>query len=149
MTVEYTDEILTKIDKAEGDEKIALLKKYGSVSPLNAILSLNFRESMNLGIPEGMPPLSIYKRDEETHPDLMPSILAVQIRRIIAIFQQKEALGKSKREAIFLQVLEAIPYKEADVLIFAKDHALTELYPTITYELVESVFPNYCQKSAQ
>lgn len=145
----YADEILKSIDEARDEEKIDLLKKHGSVPPLNFILSLNFREDLDLGIPEGMPPLEIYKRDEVTHPDLFPSILQTEIKRILSIYQNKDKLQKSRREHIFLQVLESIPPKEADVLIYAKDHALTELYPTITYQLVESVFPSYCNKRSE
>lgn len=141
----FAYEFLEAIEKASGDEKIALLKKHGVESPLNYILSLNFREDLDIGIPEGMPPLDIYKRDEITHPDLFPSILQSEMRRIVAIAQNKD-IPKARREHIFLQVLESIPPKEADILIFAKDHALEELYPSITYELVESVFPNYCKR---
>lgn len=142
----FVYDYLKEIDDAEPEKKIELLKKYGAVSPLNFILSLNFRHDLDIGIPEGMPPLDIYKRDESMHPDTFPGILQTEIRRIVTMVQHKDSMPKVKREHIFLQVLEAIPPKEADVLIFAKDHALTELYPTITYELVESIFPNYCKK---
>ena len=47
--------------------------------------------------------------------------------------------------SIFLEVCESIPVNEADMLCFAKDKALVELYPTITKELVAEVFPNYVQ----
>lgn len=144
--LEYVNETLKKIDTADTETKAKMIAYYGAKTPFDLIFSLNFREDMNLGVPEGTPPLSIYKRDEAIHMDLTVSHLAIQMKRIKSLYQNRDKLTKTKKEYIFLQVLEAIPYQEADVLIYAKDHALTELYPTITYSLMESIFPQYCSK---
>ena len=140
--IEYINEKLDKIDKAKGKDKEELLKQMGAVHPLNMILSLNFDEHVKLDVPEGVPP---YKRDEATHPDLFPTTLQAQLPRLRAILKGNR-LKRLQKEAIFIQVLEGIPPKEADVLLYAKDRALTELYPTITKELVKKIFPNYCRE---
>jgi hypothetical protein len=36
--------------------------------------------------------------------------------------------------------------KDAEILCSAKDHALEELYPSITAEVVASVYPNYVKE---
>jgi hypothetical protein len=146
MTVEYADEVLDKINKAEGDKKLELLKQYGTQSPFNYILSLNFDSRVQIDLPEGMPP---YKRDESMNPDFFKTTLSREISRMGSLIKGRTmGMPKIKREHIFIQILEGIPPKEADVLVFAKDKALEELYPTITYDLVHSVFPNYCNKAA-
>lgn len=138
----YVDEVLTKIDKAEGDEKVRLLKQYGSQHPYNMILSLNFDDRVRVNVPEGVPP---YKQDESQHPDTFQTTLSQQIKRMGGILVgRSEHIPKMQRESIFIQILEGIPPKEAEVLIFAKDKALTELYPTITFDFVKEHFPNYC-----
>ena len=140
----YADEYLAAIDKATGDEKIKLLKQWGGVPPLNMLFSLNFNENVVVNLPEGMPP---YNRDESKDPDLFETHLAQQIKRMANLLVgRSEHIPKMTREWIFLQILEGIPPKEADTLVFAKDKALTELYPTITKELVESVWPAFCAK---
>lgn len=142
--IEYANEVLHKIDKTEGDEKIALLKKYGAQIPWNLLLSLNFNEKVKLNLPEGIPP---YKRDESLSPDFFKTTLSREIRRASALLVgRSENMGRVQREAIFIQILEGIPPAEADVLCFAKDKALEEMYPTITFDLVKSVFPDYCYK---
>jgi hypothetical protein len=137
----YADEILSEIDKAEGDKKTELLKKYGAAVPFNMLLSLNFNSNIKLDVPDGQPPYNV-RLDE--HPDTFQTTLAQQIKRLMNIVHGRNNLPKTKREHIFIQVLEGIPPKEAEVLIFAKDGALTELYPTITKEFVATVFPHYC-----
>jgi len=140
----YVDEVLSKIDKAEGEEKEELLKKYGAMHPYNMILALNFDDRVQVNVPEGVPP---YKQDESQHPDTYQTTLSQQIKRIGSILKgRSEHMSRLQRESIFIQVLEGIPPKEAEVLIFAKDKALGELYPTITFDLVKTYFPNYCIK---
>lgn len=140
----YVDEVLTLIDKAEGDEKVELLKKYGALHPYNMILSLNFNDRVQINVPEGVPP---YKQDETQHPDTYQTTLSQQINRVKSIIKgRSENIPRLQRESIFIQILEGIPPKEAEVLIFAKDKALTELYPTITFEFVAAHFPSYCVK---
>jgi len=140
----YVDEVLSKIDKAEGEEKNELLKKYGAMHPYNMILALNFDDRVRVNVPEGVPP---YKQDESQHPDTYQTTLSQQIKRIGSILKgRSEHMSRLQRESIFIQVLEGIPPKEAEVLIFAKDKALGELYPTITFDFVNAHFPNYCNK---
>lgn len=141
---EYVNEVFEKIEKAKtSEEKLTLLKQYGAVHPYNMLLSLNFNDNLELDLPEGTPP---YKRDEATHPDMFQTTLAQQIRRLKSLIKGKNNITKIKREYIFIQVIEGIPPKEADVLIFCKDKQLTELYPSITFDLVKKVFPSYCIK---
>lgn len=140
----YVNEILAKIDKAEGEEKEKLLVDYGSKHPINMILSLNFNDKIEINVPSGMPP---YKRDESLDPDMLQTTLTQQIKRVASILKgRSESISNMKREAVFIQILEGISTKEADVLIFAKDGALEELYPTITYDLVQKHFPSYCNR---
>ena len=140
----YVDEVLSLIDKAEGDEKDRLLKEWGGQHPYNMILSLNFNDKVQLNVPSGVPP---YKQDTSQHPDTYQTTLSQQIKRVKGILKgNSEHIKQLHRESIFIQVLEGIPHKEAEVLIFAKDKALTELYPTITFDFVQKHFPSFCVK---
>lgn len=129
-------------DASSEEEQIRLLKKWGDKPPLNLLLSLNFNPKIELDLPSGMPPPETYKRDETTHPDFFTP-MAGQIQRLMGC--KKPAIIKKQmdRERVFLQVLEHIGPKEADVLCAAKDKSLKESYPKITAELIAKVFPNY------
>lgn len=135
----YAYEFLDKIEKATGDDKKRLLREYGARPPLNFLLSMNYNSSIVFGIPSGTPP---YRRDEATHADLF-SPLASQIPRMKNCLKSNTHIPRMKKEHVFIQLMEAINPKEGDILVACKDRALTELYPTITRELVQSVFPAY------
>ena len=144
MATVYVNEILEKIDK-ETDEakKIDFIKFYADKHPYNMIFSLNCNELIKLDVPEGPPP---YKRDETVHADFLQTDLSREIKRLVSIIKGRNNLKRLQREGIFIQVLEAISPKEADVLIFAKDKALHELYPSLTMELFQKAVPQYCNK---
>ena len=135
----YANEYLDAIDKAKDEEKLVLLKKYGAFPPLNFLLSMNYNKSVVFDLPGGMPP---YKRDEATHSDLFGP-LASSVRRLQTCLSSNKMVPRYKKENIFIQLLEVISPKEADILVACKDRQLSELYPTITAELVKSVFPAY------
>ena len=135
-------EQLDLIEK-ETDEvaKKNLLASFGAKTPLNFILSLNFNDDIKLDLPEGMPPMDNRDMDMQTHPDFM-GLLSAGISRVRHC-TDKSTLKKMKKEQIFYEILINCPMKDAEILCSAKDSSLVELYPSITAELVKSVFPSY------
>ena len=133
-------EVMEKIEKeADLQKKKMLIWEHGQKPPFNMLWSLNFCDRVKLDLPEGVPP---YKHDGETNDDLFPSTLAIESRKLVNLMPTVN-IAKWKKENIFIQILESIPLKDAEILIFAKDKALTELYPTITKELITEIFPAY------
>jgi hypothetical protein len=122
-------------------KKTALIRQYGAVSPLSYILSLNFKHDIILDLPEGMPAIDLKDMDIHTHPDLQ-GLLGGSIARLKHCLLSSD-LSAKKKESILYEVLINCPMKDAEILCSAKDHALEELYPSITSELVASVFPAY------
>ena len=121
-----------------------LLRLYGSSSPLNWLLPLNFRGDIMLDLPYGMPAIDLKHMDAHTHPDLQ-GLLSSAISRLHHC-KKESTLTPEKKKQLFYDILVNSPLKDAEILCSAKDKALTELYPTITSELVESVFPSYVRK---
>lgn len=141
MKAIHAFEQLSAIEKATGDEKLGLLALYGKAAPLSFLLSLNFNSKVKLAIPEGMPPLDARELDDATHPDFIGR-LSTNIHRLKYCLENS-TLTKAKREQMFIEVCLNCPLKDAEIICSAKDKALTELYPSITAELVKSVFPAY------
>lgn len=137
----HSYEMLDAIEKASGNDKVTLLKKYGAIAPLSFLLSLNFRSDITLDLPDGMPPLDPKEMDSATHPDMMGN-LGSSIHRLKNCMPNTN-LKPFKKQDIFIQVLLSCPLKDAEIVCSAKDKALEELYPSITTELVKSVFPAY------
>lgn len=140
MAKVHAYDILDSINKeSDIESRKALIRKHGSDSPFNMLWSLNFCDRIKLDIPEGLPP---YKQEGDIDEDAFPSNLASEIRKIGNCLVGVK-MPKYKKENIFIQVCESIPLKEAELLVFAKDKVLEELYPNITKELVGEIFPSY------
>ncbi len=131
-------EILKAINDADAVERELMLREWGNQSPINYILSLNFNSQMTLDLPEGVPP---YKRDEATHTDFQGALVH-QIKKLRNCFPDMK-IPKIKKERTFMDILESIPPKSADIVLAMKEKSLTELYPNITRELVSKIFPNF------
>jgi hypothetical protein len=141
LKLHHAYEQLEAIDKAKGAKKIELLKEYGAKVPLNYVLALNFDSTIEMDLPTGQAPFS---RDENTHSDFMGKLVN-EIKKLRVCFKTS-AYKKRDKERVFLQICEGVPVKEADMLCFLKDKALTEMYPTITADFVKSVFPAYVKE---
>ncbi len=136
----HAHEMLKAINDAEDDAKQQeLIRLYGLKPPLNMLLSLNFKSSVSLALPPGQP--STLSRDEATHEDLMTP-LATQIGRLKTCVPNHPA-KKMDKERVFIQILETIPPKDADVLVACKDKVLHEMFPNIKVDNLKAVFPNY------
>ncbi len=138
-------EMLDAIEKEKDEaKKKELIKTYGGVVPLNWIFSLNFRNDVILDLPEGMPPLDAKELDESKHPDTFGT-LATQIHRLKYCVPSQN-IPRFKKEKMFIEVILNCPLKDAEILCSAKDGALEELYPSITPELLASVYPDYVKQ---
>ena len=52
-----------------------------------------------------------------------------------------DALSTIRRETIFIQMLEGLHPKEADIVIAVKDKALEDMYD-VSFEVVEEAYPD-------
>ena len=52
-----------------------------------------------------------------------------------------DALSTIRRETIFIQMLEGLHPKEADIVIAVKDKSLEDLYD-VSFEIVEQAYPD-------
>lgn len=134
----FANEFLADIFKAEGDQRLKLLREYGNMPPLNYLLVMNFDDRIKLDLPEGMP---VYDKNMADHPDTYTP-LASMIRRIKNCTVDMP-IKKMKKEMIFIEILGAINIQEGEILCAAKDRQLQELYPDLSVELMREAIPNF------
>ena len=117
---------------AEISENPDLLKtKYSGYAALQIVFTYAFLPEKKFLLPEGEPP---YNRD--TNPmGLSPTNFMNELRRLY-IFSPERELAQTRREALFIQLLETIHPDDAKVLVAIKDQNLDELYPKVTKELL-------------
>lgn len=129
-------EILQKVSNAKTkNEKIKLLKEFNS-SALRSILIINFDDSIVSLLPPGEPPFNKNDVPEGTE----HTILEKEARLLHHFFKGGSKLKQSKREDMFIQMLEGLHQGEANVLVLAKDKQLGKRWK-ITKQCVETAFP--------
>jgi hypothetical protein len=130
-------EILQKVSNAKTkQEKIKLLQENNSPA-LRSILIANFDESVISELPEGDVPYTPNDVPAETD----HTTLHQEYRKLFYFFKGgSPSLNKSKRETMFIQLLEGLHAKEAELVVLVKDKKLGKRWK-ITQQCVAEAFP--------
>jgi len=138
-------EILEAVDSERTKaKKISILQQHGDNS-LKSLFIWNFDETVISMLPVGNVPFQPLDGDQGASPERgVPS--RTTIRSIADKFFNfvkggNDALNKIKRESMFINMLETVHVKEAEILILVKDKALGSKYK-ITKELVSEAYPD-------
>ena len=104
--------------------------------PLKEILKYAFHPDIKFALPPGKPPYKTIGSPDEYNPTyLYPNI----IKFYLYIEGGHDGLTQLRREQLFVQMLEGLHPKEAEVVIQIKDKKLN--YRGLTYKLVKTTFP--------
>ena len=130
-------EILDKVSKAKTKQnKVALLKQYNSPA-LRMVIKSSFDPKIKWALPEGEVP---FKRNEAPA-GTEHSVLAYESRKLYHYIRGGNGdLSQSKRETMFVQMLEGLHESEADVLVAAKDGVLHQMYKGLSANVVKEAF---------
>lgn len=123
-------------DAQKVDERARLLQKYDNPT-LRKILKYTYSEKVTfLGLPEGAPP---FKKNDL--PD-SESILYAETRRLYLFTDGGNPdLKQLRKEVLFVELLEALHPKDAEIVVGMKDKKLPDDYKRITKAVVEKAFP--------
>ena len=130
------NEVLQKVSNAKTKaQKIKLLQEHNTPA-LRSILIANFDESVISMLPDGEVP---YKKNDAPE-DTEHTKLAHEYRKLYLFFKGGANVSQTRRETLFIQLLEGLHEKEAEVLCLAKDRKIGKRWK-ITRQCVEEAFP--------
>lgn len=131
-------EVLQKVSNAKTKaQKIKLLQEFNTPA-LRTILIVNYDESVISLLPAGNVPY----RPNDAPAGTEHTVLEHEYRKLYLFFKGgSSSLKQSKREDLFIQMLEGLQETEAEVLVAAKDKVLHKKYK-ITRACVEGAFPS-------
>lgn len=160
----FVFEVLDLVSKQRSNaKKVEVLKKYEDVS-IKALLIWNFDESVISMIPEGEVPYAdaedqmIYSGsfsnniskeasggESATGQDLdgrgRTSLRREWVNLYHYIKGGNDSLSKTRREMMFINLLQGLHPKEAELLVLVKDKLLTNKYK-LTRSIVEKAYPD-------
>ncbi len=130
-------EILTKVNNAKDkSKKIAVLKENDSV-PLRQVLKGAFDPSIKWDLPAGTPP---YK-ENDAPAGTEHTTLYTEARRLWHFVEgADQKLNKTKKETMFIQMLEGLHADDAKLMIAVKEKELNTIYKGLTDAVVKEAF---------
>ena len=130
-------EVLQKVSNAKTKaQKVKLLEQYNTPA-LRAILIANFDESVISMLPDGEVP---YKKNEAPE-GTEHTLLAQEYRKLYLFFKGGANISQTRRETLFIQLLEGLHQGEAEVLCLVKDRKIGKRWK-ITRQCVEQAVPS-------
>ena len=134
----FMNEILELVDEQKTDEKkIAILKEY-ECDILKSLFIWNFDDSVISLLPPGTVP---YKPNENPLGTDHSSLRREQRSLYNFVKGGNDQLSTIRRETIFIQMLEGLHPKEANIIIAVKDGNLEDMYD-VPFEVVEDAYPD-------
>jgi hypothetical protein len=130
-------EIFTQINNAKDKpKKIEILKKYDSPA-IRQLLKAAFDPNIQWDLPEGVPP---YIANEAPAGTEHTSLLSAARKLYHFVVGGNNTINKLKKETMFIQVLEGLQQKDAEVLIAIKNKNLNNIYKGLTAQMVKETF---------
>ena len=118
-------------------KKVEILQEYRDDS-ITAVLIWNFDETVESAIPEGQVP---YKENEVPVGTDHTSLRREWRQLFHFVKGGNSNLSSLRRETMFIQMLEGLHPREAEIICLVKDKKLTDKYK-LTYEIVKEAYPD-------
>ena len=130
-------EILTKVNNAKDKpKKIEVLKQNDSL-PLRQILKGAFDPKIEWDLPPGNPPYQVNDAPAGTE----HTTLYTEAKKLWHFVKgADEALSKTKKEIMFIQMLEGLHKDDAELMIAVKEKELNKRYKGLTDAVVKEAF---------
>ena len=130
-------EIFNLINNAKDKpKKKEVLKQYDKPY-LRQLLKAAFYSKIEWDLPEGTPPFMANEAPVGTQHTLLRS----ETRRLFNFLKGgNNTLSKTRKETLFIQMLEGLHTTEADLLINIKDKRLNQVYKGLTEAVVKEAF---------
>ena len=130
-------EIFTKVNNAKvKEEKIKVLKQHDSV-PLRQILKGAFDPKIEWDLPEGTPPYKVNEAPAGTE----HTLLYTESKRLWHFVKGADnRTSKTRKEMLYIQMLEGLHADEAKLLISVKEKNLNTMYKGLTDAVVKEAF---------
>jgi len=130
-------EVLTKVNNAKDKpKKIAVLKE-NDTPGLRRIIKGSFDPNITWDLPEGSPPFIANEAPEGTE----HSLLENESKKFWHFVTGADvATSKTRKETMFVQILEALSKGEAELSIAMKDKELHKKYKGLSQAVVKEAF---------
>ena len=130
-------EVLQKLGKIKSKKDKVLYLKDNNTDALRQIIKSSFDPKIKWALPYGEVPYVQNEAPEGTE----HNVLSYEVRKIYHFIESGNSkISQTKREMMFVQMLEGLHPDEADVLVAAKDKILHQKYKGLSINVVKEAF---------
>lgn len=115
------------------DKDINSMKAYIGNHYLRNLIEAAFLPEKKFILPEGTPPFKVFSGNAEVTKGVF-----WQICKKLDIFQRAD-VKSLVRERQFINAIESVSKEDADILLAVKDQTLSNIFPNITVETLNSI----------
>jgi hypothetical protein len=130
-------EVLRKANNAKTKEEKKKILLENNTQVLRSLFIWNFDESVVSMLPEGEVPFTTNPAPEGTDHVLLEN----EGKKMFHFVKGGSNITQSKREQIFLGMLESLHPDEAEILCLVKDKNLQKKYTRLSKALIQETFP--------
>ncbi len=130
-------EVLRKANNAKTKEEKKKILLENNTQVLRSLFIWNFDESVVSMLPEGEVPFTTNPAPEGTDHLLLEN----EGKKMFHFVKGGSNITQSKREQIFLGMLESLHPDEAEILCLVKDKNLQKKYTRLSKALIQETFP--------
>jgi hypothetical protein len=117
----------------DANKDITRLKAYVNNKAVRPVFEYGFDPAKKFILPEGVPPFKAQLGESIQ----LTGAFYMETRRFYVMCRAD--LKPIKREQMFIQVLERVSKKEAEILLAIKDQTLGLMYPNITFDKLKEI----------
>jgi hypothetical protein len=118
------------------EDNIQSIMQHKDNNFLRMFMNAAFLPDAKLKLPETHPPFSPNKMEEAAVP---PGVFWQFARRIDMFQKEYTGAAKARTETAFIQALESVSAKEAELILACKDQTVARIYKGITFEALKNV----------
>ena len=135
------DKILEGANKRRNFERRVSALRENSSKTLKTVLRGAYDDRIRFILPEGMPPQAKLNEDDSK----ATKTISDHLESFVYFFDEGELVPMDIRIKIFINILETISKREAEILVAMKDKNLHSLFKNLDKETVKTAFPGYIQ----
>lgn len=130
-------EMLDQIQREPTPQARAVKMRQLRCLELNTVLQINYRPDVKLDLPAGAPS---FRRDNGD-PDMSIARTRNVIREFAELSPNNRQINSAQKLRKFIEMLESVNEREAEVFILAKDRKLQDKWPAINIHMVRDALP--------
>lgn len=130
-------EMLDQIQREPTPQARAVKMRQLRCLELNTVLQINYRPDVKLDLPAGAPS---FRRDNGD-PDMSIARTRNVIREFAELSPNNRQINSAQKLRKFIEILESVNEREAEVFILAKDRKLQDKWPAINIHMVRDALP--------